>query len=58
MPSTYSLLFGCRRQSDAAFLDDLEERAQVEMQRIDSQFVGVAHETLIAASPFGLPSRK
>jgi nucleotide-binding universal stress UspA family protein len=34
-------------QSDAAFLDDLEERAQVEMQRIDSQFVGVAHETLI-----------
>jgi nucleotide-binding universal stress UspA family protein len=34
-------------ESDAALVDSLEESAQVEMQRIDSQFVGVAHETLI-----------
>ena len=34
-------------ESDAALVDSLEERAQVEMQRIDSLFVGVAHETLI-----------
>ena len=34
-------------ESDATLLDTLEERAQVEMQRIDSQFVGIAHETLI-----------
>ena len=34
-------------ESDAALIDGLEERAQVGMQRLDSQFVGVAHETLI-----------
>lgn len=35
------------RESDAALIDGLEEGAQAEMQRLDSQFVGVAHETLI-----------
>ena len=34
-------------ESDAALIDGLEEGAQAEMQRIDSQFVGVAHETLL-----------
>ncbi len=34
-------------ESDAALIDGLEEGAQAEMQRLDSQFVGIAHETLI-----------
>ena len=34
-------------ESTAAVIDGLEEDAQVEMQRVDSQFVGVAHETMI-----------
>jgi nucleotide-binding universal stress UspA family protein len=34
-------------ESTAAMIDGLEEGAQAEMQRVDSQFVGVAHETTI-----------
>jgi nucleotide-binding universal stress UspA family protein len=34
-------------ESTAAVIDGLEEGAQAEMQRVDSQFVGVAHETMI-----------
>jgi nucleotide-binding universal stress UspA family protein len=33
-------------ESTAAVIDGLEEGAQVEMQRVDSQFVGVAHDTM------------
>jgi len=34
-------------ESAAAVIDGLEEGAQAGMQRVDSQFVGVAHETMI-----------
>jgi nucleotide-binding universal stress UspA family protein len=34
-------------ESTAAVIDSLEEGAQAEMQRLDSQFAGVAHEAMI-----------
>lgn len=34
-------------ESTAAVIDGFEESAQAEMQRVDSQFVGVVHETMI-----------
>jgi nucleotide-binding universal stress UspA family protein len=34
-------------ESATATIDDLEEGAQAEMQRLDSQFTGMAHETMI-----------
>jgi molybdopterin biosynthesis enzyme MoaB len=54
VPLTYAM-----PGSTAAVIEGFEEGVQAEMQRVDSQLVGVPHETLIVrASPFGHPSRK
>ena len=34
-------------ESTAAIIEDLEEGAQAEMPRLDSQFTGMAHQTMI-----------